>query len=107
LVEKYITKCSAVRRCVVLLGSNIVPYSESFHPLCTEIEVRLATDGISETTLHAILDQLLATFGCAVGTLHSMDRDSGMLKLRAHRGLPEPLLARVQRIPIGKGMAVL
>jgi signal transduction protein with GAF and PtsI domain len=36
-----------------------------------------------------------------------MDADSGMLKLRAHRGLPEALLARVQLIPIGKGMAGL
>jgi L-methionine (R)-S-oxide reductase len=90
-----------------LLGSNIVPDSQTFHPLCTEIETRLAREGISETALHTILDQLLGTFGCAVGTLHSMDPDSGMLKLRAHRGLPQSLLARVQLIPIGKGMAGL
>jgi signal transduction protein with GAF and PtsI domain len=72
-----------------------------------DIESRLAKEGPSEAALHAILDQLLSTFGCAVGTLHSLERDSGVLRLCAHRGLPEALLARVQRIPIGKGMAGL
>jgi signal transduction protein with GAF and PtsI domain len=75
--------------------------------LCKDIENRLAKDGPSEAALHAVLDQLLSTFGCAVGTVHSLDQDSGMLHLRAHRGVPETLLSRVQLIPIGKGMAGL
>ena len=77
------------------------------HPLCTEIETRLAIDGPSEAALHAILDRLLSTFGCSVGTVHRLDRDTGMLRLCVHRGLPAALLERVQLIPIGKGMAGL
>ena len=77
------------------------------HPLCTEIEVRLAKEGTSEAALQAILGQLLSAFGCTVGTLHSIDADTGMLRLRVHRGLPDTLLPRVQLIPIGKGMAGL
>src|SRR5262249_22932872 len=44
---------------------------------------------------------------CAVGTLHSLDPASGLLRLRAHRGLPDSLLPRVSTIPIGKGIAGL
>jgi L-methionine (R)-S-oxide reductase len=76
-------------------------------PLCRDIETRLVREGTSETALHAVLEQILSVFGCAVGTLHSLDAASGMLELRAHRGLPETLLARVRLIPIGKGMAGL
>ena len=76
-------------------------------PLCRDIETRLAREGTSETALHAVLEQILSVFGCAVGTLHSLDTTSGMLELRAQRGLPDTLLPRVRTIPIGKGMAGL
>jgi signal transduction protein with GAF and PtsI domain len=76
-------------------------------PLCKDIETRLAREGPTEPALHAILEQVLNEFGCAVGTLHSLDASTGMLQLRAQRGLPETLLMRVRMIPIGKGMAGL
>jgi signal transduction protein with GAF and PtsI domain len=91
----------------LLPGSTIVSEMTACHPLCTEIENRLAKEGPSDAALQAILDQLLSTFGCAVGTLHRLDGDSGMLRLCVQRGLPEALLERVQLIPIGKGMAGL
>jgi signal transduction protein with GAF and PtsI domain len=73
--------------------------------LVSEIEGRLQAEGTSDATLHAILDQLLASFGCAAGTIHSMDAETGMLRLRAQRGIPDAIVGRVQVVPIGKGMA--
>src|SRR5690348_10841408 len=75
--------------------------------LLHDIETCLGAEGTSEAALHALLDQILNAFACAVGTLHGLDASSGMLRLRAQRGLPDTLLPRVQDIPIGKGMAGL
>ena len=54
-------------------------------------------------------DQLLSAltehFDCPVGTVHVLDESDGMLHLKAQRGLPPPVLDKVQVIPIGKGMA--
>jgi signal transduction protein with GAF and PtsI domain len=77
------------------------------HPLLDEIEGRLEADGITEANLHDILDRVLRHFGGAVGTIHRLDPDTGMLQLRASRGLPETLLPKTRQIPIGKGMAGL
>jgi putative methionine-R-sulfoxide reductase with GAF domain len=60
-----------------------------------------------EADLHALLDEVLARFGCATGTIHLLDADSGLLHIRAQRGLSEELLARVREIPLGKGLAGL
>jgi signal transduction protein with GAF and PtsI domain len=77
------------------------------HPLLDEIGVRLEKEGATDASLHDILDRVLRHFDGAVGTIHRLDPDSGMLQLRASRGLPEVLLPRTQMIPIGKGMAGL
>ena len=42
-----------------------------------------------------------------VGTVHRLDDTDGMLHLEAQRGLPPPVLEKVQVIPVGKGMAGL
>jgi signal transduction protein with GAF and PtsI domain len=86
---------------------EIVLNTTAHHLLLDEIESRLTREGTSVTALHAVLDQILSRFGCSVGTLHSLDTSSGMLQLRAHRGLTDELLSRVQTIPMGKGMAGL
>ena len=99
--------CEAATWPILLPGRDVVADITADQPLCREIETRLTTEGTSATALHAVLDQILSVFGCAVGTLHSVDTASGMLELRAHRGLPETLLPRVRTIPIGKGMAGL
>ena len=53
----------------------------------------------------AILGRLLQHFDCVVGTVHLLDAGDGLLKLRAHQGLPPPVVDKVAVIPIGKGMA--
>ena len=49
------------------------------------------------------LRDVLAEFECVSGTIHRAGGDS--LELVAHEGIPKPVLARIERIPIGKGMA--
>jgi L-methionine (R)-S-oxide reductase len=52
----------------------------------------------------AVLAAALAHFDCPLGTVHLRD-DHGLLQLKAHRGLPPPVLEKVATIPVGKGMA--
>ncbi len=59
------------------------------------------------SSLEAALDSLLREFGCDGGTIHVLDADNGVLRLAAHRGIPEFVLLRVRDVPIGKGMAGL
>ena len=77
------------------------------HPLVAEIEGLLESDSATEANLHAVLDKVLGYFGCAVGTIHSLDAATGLLQSRAQRGIPNAILDRVQLIPVGKGMAGL
>jgi signal transduction protein with GAF and PtsI domain len=73
--------------------------------LVNEIAERLRTQGTADASLLAILDQVLASFGCAAGTIHSLDTETNLLRLRAQRGIPPAIVDRVQLVPIGKGMA--
>jgi signal transduction protein with GAF and PtsI domain len=75
-------------------------------PLFDEIESHLAT-GAGDRDLQAVLEKVIDAFGCATGTIHSLDQASGVLRLRAQRGIPEALMDRVSAIPVGKGMAGL
>jgi signal transduction protein with GAF and PtsI domain len=52
-----------------------------------------------------LLSAMTEHFDCPVGTVHVLDEGDGMLHLKAQRGLPPPVLDKVQVIPIGKGMA--
>lgn len=54
-----------------------------------------------------ILDSILAHFACATGTIHRLDGETDLLHLVAQRGIPDAILERVARIPVGKGMAGL
>ena len=49
------------------------------------------------------LRDLLTEFECVSGTIHRMGEDG--LELVAHEGIPKPVLDRIGRIPVGKGMA--
>lgn len=71
------------------------------HPLITSITNLSNQDSLP---WDEILAQLTQHFDCPVGTVHMMEQD-GMLHLRAQRGLPPPVLDKVQVIPVGKGMA--
>lgn len=61
--------------------------------------------GADTPPFDAILGRLLQHFDCVVGTVHVLDPADGLLKLRAQKGLPPPVLDKVSVIPIGKGMA--
>ena len=59
----------------------------------------------NDEALEALLRDVLEEFDCASGTLHRAEGDE--LKLVAHEGIPDPVLAEIETIPIGKGMAGL
>lgn len=60
-------------------------------------------DPDEETT--EILRKTIEAFDCTSGTLHRRDGDE--LTLVASVDIPEAVLSRIERIPIGKGMAGL
>jgi L-methionine (R)-S-oxide reductase len=64
----------------------------------------------SDCTPHALNQELaliVRSFNADSGTVHVL-RDDGLLHLlAATEGLPEPVLATIARIPVGKGMAGL
>jgi len=72
------------------------------HPLVVSISTLLQQDPVPWDEL---LERVTAHFDCPVGTVHMLDDNDGMLHLCAQRGLPPPVLDKVQVIPIGKGMA--
>ena len=75
--------------------------------LLSKIDAALGGDGDSDVRLQAALEEVISAFDCSVGTIHSVDAASGMLALRAQRGIPEAIMDKVRLIPIGKGMAGL
>jgi putative methionine-R-sulfoxide reductase with GAF domain len=52
-----------------------------------------------------LLSEIISSFECTTGTLHFLDADTALLKLKAHQGIPDFLLPKLSEIPIGKGMA--
>jgi L-methionine (R)-S-oxide reductase len=82
-----------------------MPAIQNGETLKAEIRSLLQQGGDTDPVLEQVLGKLLAAFDCPVGTLHTMDPATGLLKLRARRGIPESILDKVRMIPIGKGMA--
>ncbi len=60
-----------------------------------------------ENALPEALDIILEHFGCVTGTVHILNCVSGLLDLKAQRGIPDSIIEPVRAIPIGKGMAGL
>lgn len=54
---------------------------------------------------HQVLSDIISAFGCTTGTLHFLAKQTGLLTLQAHQGLPAFLVPKMSEIPIGKGMA--
>ncbi|MEH2209628.1 GAF domain-containing protein [Nostoc sp.] len=52
-----------------------------------------------------LLTEILTAFDCSTGSIHTLDKDSQLLHLKAYQGIPELLLPKMTIIPIGKGMA--
>ncbi|MGC6487560.1 MAG: GAF domain-containing protein [Planctomycetota bacterium] len=78
--------------------------SQASHPL---LEAVAALLDASPPPWDDVLRALTEHFDCPVGTVHRLDDGDGMLHLEAQRGLPPPVLDKVQVIPVGKGMAGL
>jgi L-methionine (R)-S-oxide reductase len=51
------------------------------------------------------LNEILGHFDCSAGTIHLLTADGQFLKLAAQRGMPPPVVAKIETIPVGKGMA--
>ena len=52
-----------------------------------------------------LLSDIISQFDCSTGTIHILDNDSGLLKLKAQQGVPNFLLPKITEIPVGKGIA--
>lgn len=87
--------------------------SATFVPMNTDarllqhLDGLLRTQGATDDALLAVLDQVLKHFDCVTGTIHALNRTSGLLELRAQRCIPPVIMDKVSRIPVGKGMAGL
>ena len=73
--------------------------------LIKRVENLLVHNGSEPANLLQVLELVLAHFNCATGTIHALDHKSGLLVLLAQRGIPEVIMDKVARIPVGKGMA--
>src|SRR5690606_1773447 len=73
--------------------------------LLGEVRSTLEKSVNSDPAMDLVLGKLLEAFQCQAGTIHTLDSSTGMLKIRARRGIPDSILEKVRLIPIGKGMA--
>lgn len=81
--------------------------SASGASIVEQLQQRLVQQGTSDDSVLGVLDAILTHFDCKTGTIHDLDPTTGMLRLRAERGIPPAILERVRTIPIGKGMGGL
>jgi L-methionine (R)-S-oxide reductase len=58
-----------------------------------------------EINWQTVLSEIISYFDCTTGTLHFLEKDTELLKVQAHCGIPEFLLPKLSIIPVGKGMA--
>lgn len=52
-----------------------------------------------------LLEAIVLAFDCSTGTLHVLEKETNLLKLKAQLGIPDFLLPKMAEIPVGKGMA--
>jgi len=88
-------------------SSSLLPYpmNAKNNPALQKVDTLLREKG--ENALSEALDTILDYFGCVTGTVHILNCVSGLLDLKAHRGIPASILDTVSTVPIGKGMAGL
>ena len=55
----------------------------------------------------AVLDEAIRAFECQAGTVHWLHAPTGILKLAAHRNIPEAITQIIATVPVGKGIAGL
>ena len=62
---------------------------------------------LASGSAQSVLDETIRAFGCQAGTVHWLDAQSGLLKLAAHRNIPEAVTQIIATVPVGKGIAGL
>lgn len=69
--------------------------------------IDIISEDLKQPTINwqQILTKVISHFGCSTGTLHFLEKDTDLLKIEAHQGIPEFLIPKLAVIPIGKGMA--
>ncbi|WP_194974821.1 GAF domain-containing protein [Aquiflexum lacus] len=58
-----------------------------------------------EIDWQSFLTEIISAFDCTTGTIHVLDKETNLLRLKAQQGIPDFLLPKMEAIPIGKGMA--
>lgn len=58
-----------------------------------------------EIQWQSLLSEIISAFDCTAGTIHVLDKETNLLRLKAQQGIPAFLLPKMEAIPIGKGMA--
>ena len=64
-----------------------------------------ASGATAEQAAAQALDLILQATGTTSGTIHRLSADGTVLRLLAARRIPPPVLAQIQEVPLGKGMA--
>jgi GAF domain-containing protein len=64
-----------------------------------------ARGATAEQAAAQALDLILQATGTTSGTIHRLSADGTVLHLLAARQIPPPVLAQIQEVPLGKGMA--
>lgn len=52
-----------------------------------------------------LLKNTLDLFDCTTGTIHILDPEDKVLYIKTYKGIPDFLLPKMAKVPIGKGMA--
>src|SRR5690606_35488555 len=73
----------------------------------TSSKNNLITESLNSSPINwqNILSTIIAHFDCTTGTLHFLDQESNLLKIKVYQGIPPFLLPKLSEIPIGKGLA--
>lgn len=60
---------------------------------------------VRELNWQNLLEDIIEAFDCSTGTIHTLNKETNLLELKANVGIPDFLLPKMSQIPIGKGMA--
>ena len=71
----------------------------------SQLRESLAGGATAEQAAAQALDLILQATGTTSGTIHRLSADGTVLRLLASRRIPPPVLAQIQEVPLGKGMA--
>lgn len=86
-----------------LLASRVAARTRALEALYDVTAVAGASLDL-DTVLSASLDRVLAVMGCAVGGIHLIAEDAGVVRLMVWRGIPEAVHAEIRRLSPGEGV---